>query len=198
MKLFTSGRVGPKDVFTLRKGETVFDSRLETSVPNELERIKIRETPGEKTCIFYQKWNRECSIYNQRPEQCRLQECWQPSSDVHSDKSPLTRRHVFPATGDIWKIIERHEEWCSYEDLSREISRLAATKGQTVENVLEFLSFDHHVREFVSEKLRVDSETLDLFFGRPLKDSLEYYGLTLDEQEDGTFVLRLVDDKESV
>ncbi len=196
MNLFESETIGPKDVFTLRKGETVFDSRSEISVPNEQERIKIRETPGEKTCIFYQKWNRECSIYDQRPTQCRIQECWAPDSEAYSGKSPLTRRHLFEAAGDIWKIIEKHEEKCSYEDLSREISRLAATRGQTVDNILEFLSFDHHVREFVSEKLGVGAETLDLFFGRPLKDSLKFYGLKLDEQKDGTFVLRLIEDQE--
>lgn len=196
MNLFESRTLKPNDVFTLRKGETVFDSRLETSVPNELERIKIRETPVEKTCIFYQKWNRECSIYDQRPEQCRIQECWAPNSVAYTRKSPLNRRRLFEAAGDIWKIIEKHEERCSYEDLSREISRLAATKGQTVENILEFLSFDHHVREFVSEKLGIGAETLDLLFGRPLKDSLKFYGLTLDERKDGTFVLRLIEDQE--
>ncbi|MGO9739904.1 MAG: YkgJ family cysteine cluster protein [Desulfomonilaceae bacterium] len=196
MNLFESRTLKPNDVFTLRKGETVFDSRLETSVPNELERIKIRETPGEKTCIFYQKWNRECSIYDERPEQCRIQECWAPNSVAYTRKSPLNRRRLFEAAGDIWKIIEKHEERCSYEDLSREISRLAATKGQTVENILEFLSFDHHVREFVSEKLGIGAETLDLLFGRPLKDSLKFYGLTLDERKDGTFVLRLIEDQE--
>ena len=196
MNLFESGILGPKDVFTLRKGEIVFDSQIEKSVANEQERIKIREIPEDKTCIFYQKSNRECSIYDQRPTQCRIQECWAPNSDAYTINAPMTRRRLLEAAGDIWKIIEKHEERCSYEDLSREISRLAATKGQTVENVLEFLSFDHHVREFVSEKLGIGAETLDLLFGRPLKDSLKFYGLTLDEQKDGTFVLRLIENHE--
>lgn len=193
MCLFETGKIKPKDVFTLRKGEIVYDSRLERSLPNEQECIKIQEVPGERSCIFYQKWNRECSIYDERPEQCRFQECWDPKSDATVKGPPLTRRLLFEAAGDVWKIIQSHEEMCSHEVFSREISRLAATKGQTVENVLEFLRVDYYVRKFVSEKLGVEPEILELLFGRPLKDSLALYGLILDEQKDGTFFLRLND-----
>jgi Fe-S-cluster containining protein len=189
-RLLQSGKLGPKDVFTIRKGEIVFDGRAEKSLATETERIKIRETPGERTCVFYQKGNRECSIYDDRPEQCRLQECWNPDFADSSRKSPLTRRELFESTGDLWKIIERHDERCSHEDFSREIARLGATKGQTVENLLELLSFDHHVRDFTVEKLGFAPETVDRFFGRPLKDSLEHYGLTVEEQTDGTFILK--------
>ena len=194
IELFKSGKLGPKDIFTLRKGEIVFDPRQEQSLPNEEERIKIRETPQERACVFYEQKNSECSVYDQRPEQCRFQECWAPKQVPYSHGLPLTRSHLLESAGDIYRIIEMHEKRCSHEDFSREISRLAATKGQTVENVLEILRFDHHVRDFVVTKLEIGEEILDLFFGRPLKDSLHYYGLKLDEQDDGSFLLSLVEE----
>jgi Fe-S-cluster containining protein len=192
VSLLRKGKIGPNDVFTIRTGEVVSDNRVESTLKNQEERIKIRETADDKTCIFYQKWNRQCSIYDDRPAQCRLQECWDPKPEAFSDLSPLTRYDLLRDTGDIWQIIQRHDERCSHEDFSREISRLGATKGQTVEKMLELLSFDHHVREFVTQELGIDGQTLELLFGRPLSDSLHYYGLEIEEQSDGTFILRPV------
>ncbi len=169
LNLLRKGKIGPNDVFTIRTGEVVSDNRVESTLKNQEERIKIRETADDKTCIFYQKWNRECSIYDDRPAQCRLQECWDPKPEAFSDLSPLTRYDLLQDTGDIWQIIQRHDERCSHEDFSREISRLGATKGQTVEKILELLSFDHHVREFVTQELGIDGQTLELLFGRPIK-----------------------------
>ena len=198
MRLFESGRLGPKDVYTVRKGEIVFDTVHEQSVINDKERIKIRETPGEKSCIFYQKGNRECSIYEDRPKQCRIQECWNPKrQNVPGEARPLNRKDLFESTGQIWKVIQKHEENCSQDKLSREIARLGATKGQTVENVIELLSFDNHVREFIGKSMGIGPEILDLFFGRPLSDFLEYYGLTVEQDNNETFTLRPVSNPES-
>ena len=196
VSLLRKGKIGPNDVFTIRTGEVVSDNRVESTLKNQQERIKIRETADDKTCIFYQKWNRECSIYDDRPAQCMLQECWDPKPEAFSDLSPLTRYDLLQDTGDIWQIIQRHDERCSHEDFSREISRLGATKGQTVEKMLDLLSFDHHVREFVTQELGIDGQALELLFGRPLSDSLHYYGLEIEEQSDGTFILRPVKEPE--
>jgi Fe-S-cluster containining protein len=198
IRLFESGRLGPKDVYTVRKGEIVFDTVHEQSFINDKERIKIRETPGEKSCIFFQKGNRECVIYDDRPVQCRIQECWNPErQDVSEQARPLNRKDLFESTDQIWKVIQRHEEKCSQENFSREISRLGATKGQTVEKVIELLSFDNHVREFIGERMGIGPEILALFFGRPMRDFLEYYGLTVDQDNDETFTLRPVSNPES-
>jgi hypothetical protein len=69
------------------------------------------------------------------------------------------------------------------------MARLSATRGQCVEEVLEILKFDHHVREFIAEKLNLDPASLDFFFGRPLKECLGLYGLRLQEQPDGSYLL---------
>lgn len=190
-RLLESGKLGPKDLYTLRKGELVFDNIKEKSFVNDKERIKIRETEDEKRCIFYQKWNRECSIYADRPVQCRLQECWNPDRVTSPQQGePLDRRDLFESIEEIWKVIQKHEENCSHEKFSREITRLGATKGQTVDKMIELLSFDSHVREFLREKIGIGNDVLDLFCGRPLIDFLEYFGLTVDQNDGGTFTLR--------
>ena len=197
LRLFESGKLGPKDVYTLRKGELVFDNVKEKSFVNDKERIKIRETDKEKHCIFYQKWNKECSIYDDRPLQCRLQECWNPERESSEEQwEPLNRKNLFESIDEVWKVIQKHEENCSHENFSREISRLGATKGQTVDKIIELLSFDSHVREFLGERIGIGNDVLDLFLGRPLTDFLEYFGLTVDQNDGGTFTLRPVSTEE--
>ena len=68
------------------------------------------------------------------------------------------------------------------------MARLGATKGQTVEEVLELLSFDRHVREFITEKFGLEPETMDFFLGRPLSSFLGFYGLKLEEKDGGFFL----------
>ena len=62
--------------------------------------------------------------------------------------------------------------------------------------MLDLLRFDHHVREFVAEKLALAPESMDFFLGRPLRDVIELYGLRVLEQPDGCFLLTPIQDKE--
>ena len=63
------------DVYTLRPGEkaTTREGQV-TALPEE--RLKVREVPGSRQCWFYLAANHTCRIYEDRPEQCRRQNCW--------------------------------------------------------------------------------------------------------------------------
>ena len=188
--LFNKETLKPVDVITIRRGERTYSNITEQAAPTDKELIKIREKPGSKECVFFEKGDKSCAIYESRPVQCRLQECWNPEASVeNSDEAPLTRRELLEATGPLWEVILQHEDRCSQDEMSRSMSRLCATKGQCVEEVLELLRFDHHVREFISERFSLMAESMDFFFGRPLADSLGMYGLKLQEQSDGSFLL---------
>jgi len=188
--LFNEDVLKPADVITIRRGEQTYSNITEEVSPTVKELIKIREKPGSKVCVFYTTGDKSCAIYESRPVQCRRQECWNPEASVEeAGDAPLTRRDLLETIGPLWDVIVRHEEHCSHNNLNRSIARLSATKGQCVEEVLEILRFDHHVREFISEKLNLEPETLEFFFGRPLKESLDLYGLKLQEQGDGSFLL---------
>jgi Fe-S-cluster containining protein len=190
MALFNKDILKPAHVITIRRGQMTYSSISEQTFTTEKELIKIREKPESRECVFYEKGGNSCAIYESRPVQCRRQECWNAdaSAEVARDV-PLTRQDLLETTGPLWEVILRHEERCSHDDLSRTMARLSATKGYCVEEVLEILRFDHHVREFISEKINLEPESLDFFFGKPLKDSLGLYGLKLEEQADGSFLL---------
>lgn len=196
-ELFVTGVLTPSDVFTIRSGEQVYIPETEQTVPSQTELIKIKETSDSRSCMFLDTSSKSCRIYGSRPEQCRRQECWNPKQTLQQDDRTLTRKDLLEATGDLWSIIEKHEDRCSHDEFTREIARLSATKGQTVDDLLNMLAFDHHVRDFVKTNLGVDEKFLTFFFGRPLSQDLFYYGLSLEENEDGTFFLTTAQQKDS-
>ena len=187
--LFVSGVVTPDNVFTIRKGEQIYHPETDQTAPADREFVKIKEIHGGGPCVFLDSSENSCRIYGSRPTQCRRQECWNPKNTLLQDDELLSREDMLSATGDLWAIIKKHEDRCSHDDFSREIARLSATKGQTVDDLLNILAFDHHVRDFVTANLGVDQSFMDFFFGRPLSLTLGQYGLRLEESGDGSYYL---------
>ncbi len=183
----------PENLMTVRKGEPTYDSRTQQTGPAAQEMLKIREQPGSRTCLFYDGWSKRCSIYEDRPLQCRRQECWNPEPSRSANDTPLTRHDLFRSVGELLDVIERHEERCSYEELSMVMARLSATKGQTVEDIVEMLRYDQHVRDFLKGKLGLDPEAMELFLGRPLRTAIESYGLRVEDQPDGSFLVTAIE-----
>jgi Fe-S-cluster containining protein len=191
MELFNRDILKPGHLITIRAGEPAYSNRTEELAATPEELIKIRETSGSKTCIFFEKSGSECTIYESRPAQCRSQECWNASACEGIDGlTPINRKRLLEPATSLWEIIQRHEERCSYSEFNRAMTRLGATKGQTVGEVIDLLAFDHHVREFIAENFGIDPDSMDFFLGRPLQDAIANYGLELEEQPDGSFLLK--------
>ncbi len=190
MDIFYSDVIRPGLLTTVRKGEIAYSNVTEEFAAADEEMVKIREFPETRTCIFFEEKGSVCTIYDSRPFQCRIQQCWNPAR--HEDVShlpKLKRKALLGDTGPLWQLIEAHEERCSHAQLSRAVARLSATKGQTVAEVLEILRLDHYMREFVVEKFELPYDLMDFFFGRPLTRAVTAYGLKVDEHPDGSFWL---------
>jgi Fe-S-cluster containining protein len=195
LELFTNNIVRPSDLLTIRKGEFARAAGSDELERTEKELVKIREVPGNSSCTFFRPGDKECSIYESRPLQCRGQECWNPQNQDEIGKEEMLVRETFlRETGPLWDIVQRHEERCSHDRLSRVMAKLEATKGHAVEELLELLRFDQHVRHFIMEKFNLHPDTHDFLLGRSLADSIEAYGLRVVEEPDGTFLLTVIDD----
>jgi Fe-S-cluster containining protein len=194
MELFSRDILKPGHLITIRAGEPAYSNETEELAATPEELIKIRETDGSKTCIFYERSGSQCGIYESRPAQCRSQECWNSAaSGEMAGVSPINRKRLLEPITNLWQIIQRHEERCSYSEFSRVMTRLGATKGQTVGEILDLLAYDHHVRGFIAENFGIGSESMDFFLGRPLREAIARYGLELEEQSDGSFLLKPVE-----
>src|SRR5208337_3602192 len=71
LELFTNNIVRPSDLLTIRKGELARAAGSDELERTEKELVKIQEVPGNNTCIFFKSGEKECSIYESRPLQCR-------------------------------------------------------------------------------------------------------------------------------
>ena len=139
MELFVKNILGPIHVVTIRKGEVAYSAVSQRLAPVETEMIKVREIPGGKTCIFYESEDKSSAVYASRPMQCRIQQCWNPKNYDTIAKMPrLQRNALLGVTGDLWEVIQQHEQCCSYTELARVMARLGATKGRTIADSLTY------------------------------------------------------------
>jgi len=190
MDLFVKDVLTPRHVITIRAGEPVYSNVTEQATNADREFIKIREKPHSRTCVFYEDMTKTCAIYDSRPRQCAMQECWNPTNyDEIAEESKLDRKAFLESTGYFWEVIERHDERCSHAELARLMTRLGATKGQTIDEVVALLQMDHEVRLRAAERFQLAADTLDFFFGRSLKEVVSAYGLKVEDQPDGTFLV---------
>jgi Fe-S-cluster containining protein len=174
------------DLYTIRQGETVFNNiEGKTRVLAE-EMIKIKGTEERYSCIFYDDIQKGCTIYANRPIECRVLKCWDTKEiKAISGKSTLCRQHLIPPNTPLAHIIAAHEQRCAYmmiETWIRKIGGPDATKA--VEKIIGALQFDHYLRPFIAKKSELPIEEMDFFFGRPLTTTINMFGLQVTQEGD--------------
>jgi len=175
---------------TLRKGEPAFSPHEMKPVYLPAEKIKIREKKNKGGCVFLDQENNLCTIYEDRPQQCRAQECWNPESALAIESEEyLTRKALFAEIEVLLEILDRHDEECSFKKLREGFERIKETKGQNVDGVIEILSRDDHFRDFVPRSLSIPLDILDLVFGRSLASRVGLFGFRIETSRDGTHTL---------
>lgn len=187
LEILREGKLPWNALFTLRPGEPV-----KSAIRNELlflkeDRIKIREKSGSEECIFFNGEKDLCSIYADRPVQCRAQACWDPKEATQLANEPfLTRGEIFEGVDLVLDLIGEHEKRCSFEKLNEAFKRLEESKGETVDQVLELLAYEDHFRHFFAGRLNIAADTLELVFGRGFADLVSLFGFEVRTEPDGT------------
>lgn len=184
------------DLYTIRKGETVYNNVAgKPSVLSE-EIIKIKGTGESHACIFYDHNQKGCAIYANRPIECRVLKCWD-TKDLEAvfEKNRLCRQHLIPPDTTLAHIIAAHEQRCSYLTLETLINKMRGPDAtEAVEKVIEQLQFDHYLRTFIAKKFELPIEEMDFFFGRQLTTTIRTFGLQV-KQEGDAFLLTPIEKK---
>ena len=191
--LFTKGALARSRVYTLRKGEVVRNVD-DTLMVLDQEIIKIKGHGEAWTCIFYDDDQKACKIYEHRPVECRALKCWDLREFEEVMARPdLQRRDLIEPDDGILKFIEAHEQRCPYIALeSAEKGLRGPDSDKAVEKILDLLQYDHYIRTFLTEKLNIDPNVMDFFFGRPLAATIRMFGLCV-RQEGDNFLLTPID-----
>jgi Fe-S-cluster containining protein len=192
--LLQSGKIPWDQLVTLRKGEPArspFDGRPFV-LPEE--RIKVREKEGLRECVFLISQIDQCSLYVDRPLQCRAQACWDPIPARDTAEMPfLLRDHIFEGVDVLLEIIAEHEARCGFAVLSGAFEELSRSNGGNVQEVLRLLSYEEHFRQFVSDKFKIPARNMELLLGRSFAQMSRLFGFRVAEGPDGTRCL-LVDE----
>jgi len=197
LELLQKGAIPWEAVYTLRRGEPVRSPFKKDLFFLLDERIKIREKPGTRECLFLDGQTQRCRIYADRPLQCRAQACWDsaPAKDL-STQPYLTRRDIFRDVELLMDVMAEHDRRCRFDQLVAAFKEMEDTQGTTVDKVLHLLAYEEHFRTFMGEKLGIPDNELELVFGRSFAALLPLFGCTVKTEPDGTRVL--VPDKEDI
>jgi hypothetical protein len=193
--LVLDGCIENKDLFTIRPGEMVRDNVLKEIRPAGEEIIKVRDRQG--ACIFYDNSESACTIYEHRPVQCAALECWDSSGFMSAYSRPKARREDFVEDGVLLGLMREHEKRCAYEIVGSLVGEIESTGETALEQILEVLKFDYHLRPFVCEKMGIAPEETDFLFGRPLVKTISQFGLQVVRPPDGSFLLTILEDQVS-
>ena len=176
------------EVYTLRPGEQVASREGKASTLAE-ERLKIREVPGSRQCWFYQAATNRCRIYEDRPEQCRRQECWGEEAPALETAELLSRETLLAGVPEIWDLITAHQERCGLRRVLQALKDLETEPEAAGEVLFDALHFDHYLRQMLQEEWELSAAATEFILGRPLTQFLRDHGINATLTPEGTFRL---------
>lgn len=177
--LIEKGIILSKHIYTIRKGEPVFDNVQCRLLTATTDIIKIKGGKNSWTCIFFNEDDNNCKIYKNRPIECRALKCWDTEKleRIYS-KNRLTRKDLLSKIKDLWNLIEDHQARCSYKKIKGFVRELNTDKrNKAIEGILDIIQYDIHLRPLLAEKAGINPNMIDFLFGRPLTETIKMYDL---------------------
>ena len=182
--LIEKGKIPSKFLYTIRKGELARDNVKGCLMPVESDIIKIKGKEGSWMCIFFDEIDKGCTIYIDRPLECRALKCWDTRELEQCYASArLTRKDLVSEVDGLWDLIAEHQVRCDYEKIRQLIKDLTGVKSSPARReLMEIIRYDVEIRNLVVSKGGLDADMLDFLFGRPLAQTLGNYGIKIHQE----------------
>ena len=178
--LIDDGVIHSKYLYTIRKGEWAYDNVRQCLEPASSDIIKIKGKGDSWTCIFFDERKSVCTIYENRPLECRALKCWdtQELEDLYAEKR-LTREDLISEIEGLWNLIKDHQQRCNYQTIQKLINAINSDPGDVKARLklAEIMKFDTEIRNLVVSNAGLEPEILDFLFGRPLTRTIKQMGL---------------------
>lgn len=173
LKTVLDKSISPENLYTIRKGEMVYDNVKGGLVKTPQEIVKIKSSQGSKACIYYDEGKKACRIYEIRPLECRIMACWDSGpSEASYTVDRINRESVFGRVDWLMDLIHTHEEKCGYERIEELAEKRLRNHAGAVDELLETVSYDNEMRRVVQGKTGMSAEMMDFVFGRPLEKTI--------------------------
>lgn len=188
LELLRGEKISWDQLVTLRRGEPVrspFNGKLFFLLD---ERIKIKEKEGTQECVFLDGESDLCSIYENRPVQCRAQACWDSTAAEQLAEQPyLTRRDIFQDVELLMDLMSEHDRRCAFEKLHNAFQRLEQEKNEALlDEIVNLLAYEDHFRHFLAKQLNIPENVLHLVFGRSFAELVPLFGFRVETESDGS------------
>ena len=184
--ILRQGIIKRTELITLRHGEIGFSNVTNDLVLLTEERVKVKEKPGSRQCLFLNPGDKGCRIYEDRPLQCRVMECWNPDDYQSLDSHRfLSRKELLSPDDPIIPVIEAHEKRCAIPKLQEALSSINKGRASAQEEALDVILYDQHLRRLLEEQKGIGPENQVFLFGRPLKDLIPSFGFRFQKSADG-------------
>ena len=172
--LIDKGVIPSRYLYTIREGELARDNVKGCLKPVESDIIKIKGKEDTWTCIFFDEVKKGCTIYNDRPLECRKLKCWDTREleQIYAT-ARLTRKDLVSGVKGLWDLIEDHQARCDYNKIRLLIKELNGVKPTWArQKLLEIIRYDAEIRNLVISRGGLDADMLTFLFGRPLTQTL--------------------------
>ncbi len=191
--LVEKGVIPLSHLYTLRAGEMAHNNVRGTLEPVPTDVIKIKKKNNTSACIYLDDEQKNCTIYNHRPVECRTLKCWD-TRDIEKlyAKDRLDRKTILQGKPEFWDLVQDHQQRCDYGRLEKLIGQLETEHHEeALKTLSEIILYDRNIRTLLVEKTSIDPDICDFLFGRPLTTTLKGYGVKLKETEEGKWVISL-------
>ena len=188
-ELIEKGVISSSQLYTLRAGELAHDNVKQAIRPVDSDIIKIKGKNDTWICCFLNEPDNTCTIYENRPLECRVLQCWdtQEIERIYAENR-LTRKDLISEIEGLWGLIEDHQHRCDYRIIGNLVKALDSDdRSQAQRKLAEIIQYDTEIRSLVTEKGGLEPEMLDFLFGRTLAKTIENFGFKV--QRDGKKII---------
>ncbi|MBU0485742.1 MAG: YkgJ family cysteine cluster protein [Proteobacteria bacterium] len=192
--LLSEGHLSFDHLVTIRQGEIVLNPLTGMPEPAAQELVKINGRGGDWSCMFFGEGDSSCTIYRNRPLECRLLKCWDPA-DIEAviGKDNLRRLDLLSPGDPARQMIESHEKLCPGHEITELCIQYQEEPGRhdLLNSLTSFVRHDLHFRMEVFDQLKLSSASELFFLGRPVFKVLAPFGLVLREDHRGISLSRI-------
>jgi Fe-S-cluster containining protein len=182
--LVDDGFIPAEALYTIRAGEPVQDNVAGRPAFAGDDIIKIKGRADSWCCRFLEDATNCCTIYDHRPLECRVLQCWDTRAiEGLYDWDRLSRRDLLQGVTGLWDLVEDHERRCGYHrlrDLAGRLSEGPSDQKAALGAVTDMVKYDESLRQLLVENGHTPAGMLDFLLGRPLVQTLPGFHIQVE------------------
>ncbi|MFO7749529.1 MAG: YkgJ family cysteine cluster protein [Desulfobacteraceae bacterium] len=186
LELIAQGALSLDHLITIRKNELAFDPVKNAVEPVKEELVKISGVKGTWACRFYNTPSHGCTVYEVRPQACRVLQCWDTEAILAlSGRELLSRSDILENTPSLKETVAQHEACYPCPDMEM-IARKGPRSSRKVVTSLEALITGELAHRSAAVNAHNMTVSMEMFcFGRPLFQLFQALGCQIRETPKG-------------